>query len=111
MTQKQRKKQMMRLKTLLISFSVLISSCAVERPNTNICVINSLGSPHKNCANLHDDYDNDGNLKPGFKPKVIPISSLSDLDKNTCTDSLGIENLKVYIRELRLYIKTLEGKK
>lgn len=90
----------MRLKTLLMASSVLLIGCGVERPDTTISIINA-GAFEMAGFNLKEDYNEDGSLKPGVKPRVRQISSLVDVDKHACTDPVGLANLKAYIKKVR----------
>lgn len=87
---------------------LLISSlgCAsIPRPDTDLCGINAASDngavPHKRCYNIKKDYDDNGNRKSSAVPKIVPLASLMDLNKNMCTDPKGYENLLVTIKNLR----------
>lgn len=89
----------MRLPILLLTaFSV---GCGIAKPNTNLCIVNARGETRK-CYNLHDDYDDEGRLKAGAKPKYFETKTVMDLDKNACTDPDGLAELKAYIKKLRV---------
>lgn len=84
-----------------ISNILLLAGCAsIERPDTDLCIINS---PFQkvSCYNLKRDYDEEGGIKPEAKPKVFSITGLQDINKFICTDSDGFANLKSYIKELK----------
>lgn len=85
----------MRVAILLVSCSLLIG-CGIERPDSELCLIN-LKENHKLCYNLKSDYDDLGNLRPDAKPKVKP----PDVDKNVCADPVSFANIKAYIAKLR----------
>ena len=96
-------RQVKRLMTPLMTFwaAYSISGCGgVERPDTNVCVLN-VELMHLKCYNLKRDYNDDGNLKPGAKPTINSISGLSSLNTFVMTDPDGWANLKAYIRKLR----------
>jgi len=90
----------MKLLTMLcLSFS--FCACAVvPRPDTDILTVNAPGS-HLRGYNLKRDYDDEGNRKPDAKPTIKPVSGLADLNKMTCTDPKGLENLITYGKNLR----------
>lgn len=90
----------MRQTTLLMACSILVTGCAIARPNTDMCVVNAKAQ-HEKCYNLNRDYDNNGKLNPSAKPLFKPAVTVLDLDKNVCTDPDGWSNVKAYIRELR----------
>lgn len=93
-------------KPLTLLLMIFSSGCAtVERPDTDMCVVNVPGE-HAKCYNLKRDYNDDGSRNPSAIPTYRPIDrtkklSLDDLNKNTCVDPDGLANLKSYIRELR----------
>lgn len=87
------------LMTLLTALN--LSGCGgVERPDTNVCVVN-YELMHLKCYNLKNDYNDDGNLKPGSKPHFKAITGLTSLNSYVVTDPDGWANLKAYIRKLR----------
>lgn len=90
----------MRLKTLLMVSSFILVGCGVERPDTTISIINA-GAFEMVGYNLKEDYNDDGSLKPGVKPRIKQISSLADVDKHAVTDPQGLANLKAYAKTLR----------
>lgn len=96
----------MRLQTtLFVSFSLLLSACAVKRPDIEVCVVNGPGEIRK-CYNLRDQYDDQGNLKPGAKPIYRENHTVMDLNKAFLVDSKtgfedGLAGLKAWIQELK----------
>lgn len=82
------------------SLLLLLAGCATSRPDTDLCGINALAG-HKKCYNLKNDYDEEGNLKHSATPKIIPINSINDLNKNICTDPQGFENLNIYLQQAK----------
>lgn len=85
---------------LFVSFSLLTIGCGVERPDTNLYVVNAPFEQAKG-YNLKRDYDSEGNLKPGAKAIVIKVNSHYDLNKFVCTDPTGFANLKAYLQKMR----------
>lgn len=85
---------------LFVSFSCLTVACGVERPDTNLYVVNA---PYEQAKgyNLKRDYDADGNLKPGAKAIVIRAREVQELNKFVCTDPTGFANLKAYLQKMR----------
>ena len=93
---------------------LLLSGCgAIERPNTDLCIINAQAH-HRVCYNIRDDYTDEGKLKPDAKPKIRINLSIEDLDKALIVDSPydeenpnpthfedGLARLKTWIKELR----------
>lgn len=92
----------MRQNLLLMGFSLLLSGCPVqvERPDTDLCVVNAQSEQRK-CFNLLRDYDDDGFILPGAKPIYKPNRSIDDLNKNICIDPDGFERFKAYVKKLR----------
>lgn len=91
---------MTRLLILLLTGLEFSACSTVPRPDTNVGVVNA-GFHQVKGYNLSTDYDDNGNLNPSAKPFIHPANSVSDLDKNVCTDPQGWANLKAYIRMLR----------
>ena len=99
------KLSMMLLIVLLTALE--FSSCdwsMPPRPDTNLCVLNSQAL-HKYCYNMHDDYDDNGLLIPGHKPKITQYKDASEMleaiNKTVGTDPTGWANLKAYVKNLR----------
>jgi hypothetical protein len=90
---------MMRLATLLVSFS-LFSCAQIDRPDTDLCVVNAPGKK-LTCFNLKRDYDKDGNLKSDAKPVFKPAPTIESVNKHIITDPQGYARLRAYIRTLR----------
>lgn len=88
--------------TLFVTFSFLLvlSACGIDRPDTNLYVVNSPGG-YARGYNLKNDYDSNGQLKPGAKPTFVPAKQVQDLNKFICTDPSGFANLKAYIQKMR----------
>ena len=75
--------------------------CAsIKKPDTDICVLNA-PEKHQICYNVKKDFDDDGRIKAGAKPKIKPYAVLEDANKNICTDPEGWENMKAYVKKLR----------
>ncbi len=90
----------MRPTTLLIISSVFASGCGIQRPDTDLCIINAVLKQRK-CFNMRRDYNDDGRLKLGAKAHYKPAATIDDVNKNLSVDPDGLANLKVYIQELR----------
>lgn len=84
----------------------VVSSCAtIQRPDTDMCIVNAPNKVRK-CYNLSKDYTDDGALKPGAVPVYRAVVSIDDLNKFLVIDSpTGTEDgqarLKAYIKLLR----------
>jgi hypothetical protein len=93
---------MLRQTLCLMIFSlVVLSGCgSVERPDTDMCVVNVPGE-YLYCYNLKRDYTDEGVRKKEALPTYRPLKVLNDVNKYTCTDPQGMGNLKVYIKELK----------
>jgi hypothetical protein len=93
----------MRLKTFLITSSLLFTGCGVPRPDTNLCVLNT-ELLYKYCYNMKNDYDDNGHLNKNAHPvkKLYPSKEamMVDLHKNIAVDPDGFGNLKAYVSEL-----------
>lgn len=89
-------------KKLWTIFSILIiSGCSsLERPDTNLCIINAPLNQMK-CYNLKEDYDERGVITFEALPSIIPIEGVEDINKFICTDPNSFANLKAYIKALR----------
>jgi hypothetical protein len=102
---------------LLVVCSPLLaaSSCStsVPRPDADICEINVL-KLHESCYNIAEDYDDNGQLIPNAKPRVVQFldeaAMLAALNKNTCVGTAsdgkipapqGWANIKTWIKNLR----------
>lgn len=84
-------------------FSILIltgCSSSVERPDTDLCVINAPLNQMK-CYNLKRDYDSNGVIKPEATGKLYPVEGVEDVNKFICTSPEDFANLKSYIKALR----------
>lgn len=82
-------------------------SCAVQRPNVDLCIVNAPAANRK-CYNMHDDYNNDGTLKAGAVAKYRDNKDVSDLSKALVIDSPtgyedGLAAIKTYIKQLRTH--------
>lgn len=101
----------MRLKALLMVFSITGCGCSVvQRPDVDLCIINSV-EENRSCLNMKRDYNDDGTVLPGAKLFQKPNKVLMDLNKALVIDSSsgfedGIANLKIYINQLREAAKT-----
>lgn len=92
---------MRRLTIFFATFSLFSAGCgSIKRPNTDICVVNEPGG-YQICYNLYRDYNSNGQRKPDAKPFYKPAKTVSDLNKNICTDPQGFANLLIYISQLR----------
>ncbi len=88
---------------LLVAFS--LSACAIQRPNSDVCIINA-PSGWRKCYNLRTDYDDNGILKKDAKPTYRLNPDITYLNKALVIDSSsgfedGIAFLKTYINQLR----------
>lgn len=91
-----------------ISFSLILSGCAsIERPDTNLCIVNALGHNLK-CYNMKKDYDNKGHRNLDAEPQFKLIENVSDLDRHLCIDPNSTANLKVYLRKISYRVKDFE---
>lgn len=83
------------------------AACAVgiERPDTNLCIVNEPFSELE-CYNLRTDYTDEGRLKPGAAGTTVDITGLADLNKHICTDVNGFAAIKAYLRQLRLRMQS-----
>lgn len=94
------------LMTLLMACSTVACAAApVERPNSDVCLINAEAG-HRKCYNMARDYDANGRLKPGVKATYKNNLTITDLNKAVVIDSpTGFEDgwarLKTYINQLR----------
>lgn len=87
-------------KPLILLLTVFSISCAVPRPNTDLCIVNApLG--HMKCYNMKRDYNSDGRLKAGATPTYRQALSIEDVNKYMAIDIDGQTNLKVYLKRLR----------
>ena len=75
------KRSMMRVMAPLVAFSLL--SCAVERPNIDLGIVNAPAG-HVKAYNYATDYDQNGALVPGAKAKFYPAAKVSDLNNWLC---------------------------
>lgn len=90
------------IKALILHLTAysLVFGCSIQRPDTDLCVVNA-PDRHQKCYNLKKDYNDDGKLNPSAKPTFKPAVTVEDLNKNICTDPDGFANLKTYVKELR----------
>lgn len=91
-------------KHLAIPLIIFSGACSASAPDTNVCEINASGG-YRLCYNLKRDYDSNGDMKPGVQPFKIPFAALSDLNKLTCVDQVGLSNMKVFASEVRQELK------
>lgn len=82
-----------------------LTSCAVARPDIDLCIVNAPNGVRK-CYNYQRDYNDDGSLKSSAKAFYRKNATVSDLNKAFVVDSPsgfedGLASLKAYIRELR----------
>ncbi len=76
----------MRLLTTLLITSSLLAGCGLKRPAIRLEIVNA--DAHKRCGyNLHDDYDDNGNIIAGHAAKCFPTPDLKALDKSLVIDS------------------------
>jgi hypothetical protein len=81
--------------------SLSLASCAqIKRPDADICVLNAPGAK-LTCYNLKDDYDDDGNIKPGAKPHFLPAPTLESINKSIVMSPAHFSLLKAYVKKLR----------
>ena len=98
---------MMRLMTNFVGSSLavfLISCSSVQRPDALICGVNAVASKLR-CYNIKTDFDNDGVLIPGVKPKIIPFV-LHDLNGGIFFSAQDFEKVKVWIADMRAWSKS-----
>lgn len=82
-----------------------LTSCGITRPNIQIGNVNAPKKQFRS-YNMRDDYDDEGNRKPGAKPKIYSLHDLDDMNKWMCiTSDEGPEEaqarLLAYLRKLR----------
>lgn len=103
----------MRVILLWMVSSIALVGCAMGRPDVEVCIVNAPNSVRK-CYNLRDDYDDQGRLKPGARPKYHPNVVIGDLNKALLVDSPhdaqnpnpnhfedGAARLKAWIQRMR----------
>lgn len=88
---------------LLVACSLY--SCAVERPDVQLCIVNAPSAARK-CYNMKTDYNDDGTLKAGAQPVYKQNRDVTELNKAMVVDSAtgfedGLAKLKSYIKKLR----------
>lgn len=98
----------------LLTLVSIISSCAVARPNTDVCIVNAPNNNRK-CYNLKSDYNDDGSRKATAVPVYRDNKSIDDLNKAMVVDSPtgyedGLAALKTYINQLRAHYKDCQAK-
>lgn len=92
----------------LISFSFIFASCAsIERPNTNLCIVNAQSNQLR-CYNMKNDYTDKGVLKLDAEPHFKVISGVEDLHKHLCLDPDSTANLKAYLQKISYRVKDFE---
>lgn len=94
----------MKLFGILFGTSSLVacSMLGVERPDSYVCGVNVVADPaYLLCFNLKKDYDDDGNLKPDAQPLKIILKDLTGLKGFTCTDAVGLKNIKTFVADMR----------
>src|ERR1019366_3139289 len=100
----QPRRSTMRLLMLLVGFDLLFSGCGINRPDTNICIVNAPAKNRK-CYNLLRDYDDTGALKKGAVPQYRANLTIDDLNKALIIDPVvpannqGIANLNAWIQD------------
>lgn len=94
------------LACVLIGVCVLSAGCAdaVKRPDTNALVVNAPKGRLEG-YNVLRDYDSNGNRLESAQLIVRPATQLSDINGWTCTDPVGLRNVKTSISDTRAYIK------
>lgn len=95
------------VKCSLLFLATLISACS-SRPKSEACWVNAQG-PYKACYNLAEDYDDQGNRKPGVKPDIIPIAGLGDLNGHLTFDPQAQRELKRFLDESRREYERLKA--
>lgn len=102
----------MKLTWLLTLLLITGNSCAVARPDADLCIVNALDRNRK-CYNLKRDYQDDGTLKGEALPVYRSNDTLEDLNKALVLDSPhesggqmhfedGIARMKAWVKKLRL---------
>lgn len=81
--------------------------CANPAPDTDICIVNAQAGQMA-CYNLSRDYDSSGRIKPSSTPFYKPAYTIQDLDKAVTTDLRGLENLKVFSKQIRAQLEECE---
>lgn len=80
---------------------LVFNGCAlIQRPDSNICVMNA-PAQHMKCYNLKRDYNDDGTLKPTAKPTFRQFRIIDDGNKYISMDPDSFAQLKAYIKLLR----------
>lgn len=98
---------MSRLSLLLMIFSAACTGTP-DRPDANVCVVNSALSQLE-CFNLKHDYGEDGKLKPDAAVTLHIFASPEDINKYVCVDPTGFTALKTYVGLVRDHLKRCEG--
>lgn len=88
-------------KIYLVSFSLLLISCAkITRPDMDLCVVNAPGKK-LTCYNFKEDFGDDGQIKPSAKPHFKPAPDIASINKHVAIDPEGFGKLKAYVKLLR----------
>jgi hypothetical protein len=98
---------------MVFSLALASAGCGIERPNSEVCIVNAPAKNRK-CYNLKTDYNDDGTLKAGAVAKYHPNGTVEDLNKAMVVDSPfdaahpnpkhfedGLARLKTWIKQLR----------
>lgn len=85
---------------LMMLFAVCSLCACQHRPDAFVGVVNA---PKKQIRgyNLRQDYDSNGNLKPGAKGETRPARSIDDVNKYVCTDPDGYEQILAAYQTLK----------
>lgn len=92
--------------SVLLALEIMLGSACGEppRPNADGCIAN-VPALHLKCYNIHDDYDDNGQLKPDVKPHFVEFKSrdemLDFLNKSTVFQPDAWALVKAWIRKLR----------
>lgn len=90
------------ISSIAVAFALSGCGTIIQRPDSWVCGVNAAAKPAKlRCYNLKSDYNDDGTRRPDAKPYEIFISELKDLQGWTCVDPKSLENLKVFIADMR----------
>ena len=95
---------------LLIPLWAVFSGCSsIPKPHTDLCVANA-GALQSKCYWIDQDYDDNGNLKPGAVANYKTLKVTSDIDKAIWTDPDGWANLKAYLKILETELQNCQKK-
>lgn len=79
----------------------LLAGCAtIAKPDAYLSVVNAPGKKLTG-YNLKTDFNDDGNIKPGAKPRFLPAPDIESINKYVCSSPEDFVKIKAYIKKLR----------